>query len=268
MKFETMLVKDVLKTKGKLVDHVGIEIEVEGARLPQVDTEVWKSERDGSLRGESFEYVLRRPVPFSMTDNVLAMMEEEFKKCDSKIKHSPNAGVHVHINCSDLTVTQMFNFISLYLVVEHLLVNTCGIDRVGNLFCLRSSDAEYLLEVIQEAITENDLTKFHTDDLRYASINLKALGDYGSIEFRAWRSDGDLKGIAWWAKLLQHLKQLARVVDNPSQIVAEVSELRPKGFYERILGPFAKDIKWEDEYDYAIVNSVRQVQQYAFRGDW
>lgn len=268
MKFERMLVGNVLKIRGKLTNHVGIEIETEGTSLPNIDTEVWKSERDGSLRGESWEYVLRSPVPFNETDSVLAQMQEEWTTHNSVIKNSPNAGVHVHINCSDLTVTQLFNFISLYLVVENVLVNTCGIDRVGNLFCLRASDAEYLIDVIQDAVRENDLKLFHTDDLRYASINLKALGDYGSIEFRAWRSDGDLAGIAWWCKLLQHLKGLARLVDNPSQIVAEVSDLRPKGFYERILGPFAKDVPWTDEYEGPIVDSVRRVQQYAFLGDW
>jgi hypothetical protein len=268
MKFETMKVKDVLRIRGKLTNHVGIEIEVEGSNLPEIDTEVWKSERDQSLRGESWEYVLRTPVPFNMTDSVLAQMQEEWKTHNAVIKNSPNAGVHVHINASDLTVTQLFNFISLYLVVENVLVNTCGVDRVGNLFCLRASDAEYLIDVIQDAVRENDLSLFHTDDLRYASINLKALGDYGSIEFRAWRSDGDLAGIAWWCKLLQHLKELSRVVDNPSQIVAEVSNLHPKGFYERILGDFAKDVPWDDEYEPAIVDSVRRVQQYAFQGDW
>lgn len=268
MKFESKLVGQVLGIKPKYTDHIGIEIEAEGSRLPNIDTEVWKSERDGSLRGESFEYVLRNPVPFEMTTPVLAQMKEMWDENKARVKNSPNAGVHIHINCSDLTVTQLFNYISLYLVVEELLVRSCGNDRVGNLFCLRAVDAEYLIEVIQEAVRESKLDLFHTDDLRYASINLKALGDYGSIEFRAWRSDGDLEGIAWWAGLLQHLKHLAKVVDNPSQIVAEVSDLRPKGFYERILGKYAKDIPWHPDYDYAITNAVRQVQQFAFLGEW
>lgn len=268
MKYERKLVGQVLGSRGNLNNHIGIELEIEGSRLPEVSTSFWKSERDGSLRGESFEYVLRKPIPFDKTKEALNEIQKEWDGAESRIKDSPNAGTHIHINCSDLTVTQLFNYVSLYLVVENILVDTCGIDRIGNLFCLRSGDAEFLVDSIVQAVREADLSVLHTDDLRYASINLKALGDYGSIEFRAWRSDGDLEAVAWWASLLQHLKEKAKAIDNPALIVANVSEMRPTGFFSDILGPFAKDIPWKDEYEGAIVDSVRRVQQYAFLGDW
>lgn len=268
MKYERKLVKDVLGLRGRYTNHLGIEIETEGRRLPVVDTEVWKSERDGSLRGDAWEYVLRKPVAFG---DEVAALDELRHICDENgavIKDSPNAGVHVHVNCSDLTVTQLFNFISLYLVVEEMLVAKCGEDRVGNLFCLRASDAEYLIDALIHAVREQDLRSLHSDDLRYASVNVKALGDYGSIEFRAWRSDGDFEAIKWWCRLLRHLKLLAIATDNPAQIVADVSELTPHGFYTRILGEFVQDIPWGAESEMAISDSVRRVQQYAYLGDW
>lgn len=268
MKYENMLIGDVLKIRGKYTNHIGIEIETEGKNLPHIDTPVWKSERDPSLRGESFEYVLRKPVRFDEVNRVLNEMQKHWHDAGSEIKDSPNAGVHVHINVSDLTVAQMYNFVSLYLVVENILIAQCGVDRIGNLFCLRASDAEYLLDVIGNSITDADMNKFHTDDLRYAAINLKAMGDYGSIEFRAWRSDGDLKAIEWWCNLLIHLKELARQIDNPAQIVMDVSAMSPRGFFNNILGEFTQDIQWNPEYDHQIVEGVRRVQQYAFLGDW
>jgi hypothetical protein len=268
MRYEDRLVKDVLKVRNKFTDHIGIEIETEGSRLPHVDTEVWKSEADNSLRGESFEYVLRTPVPFSETGEVLQQLGAEWKENKSKIKDSPNAGVHVHINCGDLTVKQLYNYISLFLVVENILVESCGVDRVGNLFCLRCCDAEFLIDALSLSIREQDLRILHTDELRYAALNVKALGDYGSLEFRSWRSDGDLDGVKWWCDLLQHLKALARVVDSPAQIVADVSEKHAKGFFDAILGDFTKDIPWRDEYEDAINDSVRRVQQYAYQGNW
>lgn len=268
MKYEQNTVRNVLGITQKLTDHVGIEIEVEGESLPRIDTPAWKSEQDNSLRGESYEYVLRKPVPFDKTKQVLEEMGAHWKESNAIIKNSPNAGVHVHINCSDLTITQLYNYIGLYLVVENLLISKCGEHRVGNLFCLRASDAEYLIDMLVDSVKEQDLKLLHTDDLRYASINVKALGDYGSLEFRAWRSDGDLKGIQWWCELLQHLKVLAKTVDNPSQIVSDVSELRPEGFYKRILGPFSKDFPWKESYDNDISDSVRRVQQFAYIGDW
>lgn len=268
MKYENKLVKNVLGIEKEYTDHQGIEIETEGNNLPHIETKVWKSEADGSLRGESYEYVLRKPIPFGQENAALAELKEAWVKQGSRIKNSPNAGVHVHINCSDLTITQLYNYISLYLVVEEILVNKCGADRIGNLFCLRASDAEYLIEMLMESVKTQDLRILHTDDLRYASINVKALGDYGSIEFRAWRADGDLEAVAWWCRLLQHLKGMARAIDNPTQIVSDSSMMGSYGFFTSVLGPFAKDIEWNAQFDDAIRNSVRRVQQYAYLGDW
>ncbi len=268
MKYERRTVGDVLGKRSKLTDHVGIELEIEGSNLPHVDTPFWKSERDGSLRGESFEYVLRNPIPHKEAQKSLQEIAGLWEQAGAKIKESPNAGTHVHVNCSDLTITQLFNFLSLYLVVEDVLVAQCGKDRIGNLFCLRSCDAEFLVDTMVEAARDGDISAFHTDDLRYASVNVKALGDYGSVEFRAWRSDGDLEKVKWWVDLLMHLKSQARAIDNPSLIVTGVSDRQPVGFFKDILGPFANDIKWDKAYEVSILQNVRRVQQYAFMGDW
>lgn len=268
MKYERRSVADVMRIEQKYTDHQGIEIETEGRNLPEVSTKVWKSEADGSLRGESFEYVLRKPIKFGEEQAALQELKSAWEQQGSKIKDSPNAGVHVHINCSDLTVTQLYNYISLYLVVEEMLVYASGKDRVGNLFCLRASDAEYLIEMLCESVKQQDLRMLHTDDLRYASINVKALGDYGSLEFRSWRADGDLEAVAWWCRLLQHLKHLARKIDNPSQIVSDVSMMGSFSFYSHILGPFAEDIQWQERFEWAITDSIRRVQQFAYAGDW
>ena len=267
-KYERKTVGQVLSIRSEYTDHQGIEIETEGKRLPEINTPVWKSEADNSLRGESFEYVLRRPIPFGKEREALAELKEAWTEARSIIKDSPNAGVHVHINCSDLTVTQLYNYISLYLVVEELLIAKCGPDRVGNLFCLRASDAEYLIDMLVESVRNQDLRLLHTDDLRYASINVKALGDYGSLEFRAWRADGDLEAVEWWCKLLHHLKNLARKIDNPAQVVVDVSMMGSEAFCAHILGPFAKDVPWDNSFERALTDSVRRVQQYAFLGGW
>lgn len=268
MRYEDKLVANVLGKRHGYTDHVGIEIETEGKRLPKVDSELWRSDKDGSLRGEAWEYVLKEPVHADDVHKALLALKYEWHKNKSEVKDSPNAGVHVHINVTDLTVTQLYNFISLYLVLEEVLIDKCGPDRIGNLFCLRASDAEYLLDVITDSIRQTDLDVFHTDDLRYAAINLKALGDYGSVEFRAWPSNGDLAGVEWWASVLMNLKQVAKATDNPAQIVADVSINSPKVFFESIMKNFAGGIKWKEQYDYAIMAGVRRVQQFAFEGAW
>lgn len=268
MRYEEKTVGRVLNKNHGLKDHVGIEIETEGRNIPEVDNKFWRSDVDNSLRGEAWEYVLKEPIPKEMIDEVLVNLQDKWAKAGSVVKDSPNAGVHVHINVSDLTVTELFNFLSLYLVLEEILVDRCGPDRIGNLFCLRSSDAEYLLVMLQKSIQEANLNILHTDELRYAAVNVKALGDYGSVEFRAWPSNGDLKGVAWWAKTLSHLKQVARETDNPSQVVADISIQTPKVFFNSIMKEYGEDIVWKEEYDKAMMDGVRRVQQFAFEGAW
>lgn len=268
MKFEQTTIASLLNKRNKYNDHVGIEIETEGTSLPNINNDYWRSEADGSLRGESFEYVLKVPMHYPDVPLALNNMSECLKAAGSKVKDSPNAGVHVHINVGDLTVTQLFNFVALYLIVEDLLVDKCGTHRIGNLFCLRISDAEYLIDHMVKVIRAADLKLLLTDEIRYASINLKAVAEYGSLEFRAWRSDGDLEAIQWWVDLLMSLKHKAKQIDNPTQIVAEVSLKEPRGFFHDILGNFIKDIPWEDRFKQSIIDNTRRVQLFAYEGDW
>lgn len=269
MRYEDKLVGNVLGKRNGYTDHIGVEIETEGQRLPKVENELWRSDIDGSLRGaEAWEYVLKEPVHKDELHKAMLALKYEWHKAKSVVKDSPNAGVHVHINVSDLTVTQLYNFISLYLVLEDILVDKCGPDRIGNLFCLRASDAEYLLDMLAEAIRTTDLSILHTDDLRYAAINVKALGDYGSVEFRAWPSNGDLAGVEWWANTLMHLKQVAKATDNPAQVVSDISFNTPEVFFKSIMKEYGDAIEWKPHYDQTMMAGVRRVQQFAFEGAW
>lgn len=268
MKYEDKKVGDVLGKRNGYTDHIGVEIETEGQRLPKVDSKLWRSDIDGSLRGEAWEYVLKEPVHKDDLHKAITELKYEWHKAKSVVKDSPNAGVHIHINVGDLTVTELYNYLALYLVLEEILIDQCGADRIGNLFCLRASDAEYLLEMLATAIKTTDLKILHTDDLRYAAVNVKALGDYGSVEFRSWPSNGDLAGVEWWANVLMHLKQVAKATDNPAQVVGDVSMMSPEVFFNSVMKEYAEKIKWLPHYDRAMMEGVRRVQQFAFEGAW
>src|SRR3546814_18812942 len=95
-----------------------------------------------------------------------------------------------------LTMTQLYSFMTVYLILENVLVGWCGHSRCGNLFCLRASDAEWLLTSIRAAAEGRTFKhSLHSDNLRYASMNVKALGDYGSLEFRAMRGTREMDWI-------------------------------------------------------------------------
>jgi hypothetical protein len=257
---------DLLGVKPQEGD-VGVEIEVEGVDLP-VDIRGWAAVHDGSLRGESLEYVLKRPVPIKDLPEPLDRISKAYKACGSKVRDSFRAGVHVHVNVQQLTHNQVFNFICLYLIMEELLVDWCGDSRVGNHFCLRGQDAEWLITKLEAAATAGTIVGFFTDDVRYSSINPVALGKYGSLEFRAMRSTRDMNLIVEWAELLVELRSAAQRYDNPKQIVEALSAHTPERFLLDNLGVHANLFLDSPDLHGIIYRGVRLIQNVAFFGVW
>lgn len=251
---------------------IGLEIEVEGHNLP-VLSKWWRNEQDGSLKGiETREYVLDGPQSLEGIKTALDHLDKAYQANQTVVDDSVRAGVHVHINCQHLTMTQLYNFITLYLLLENLLVRWCGEYREGNLFCLRASDAEWMLYTIRKAANDGRKqfrNRFHNDELRYASLNLKALGDYGSLEFRAMRGTRDLGLIYKWAETLFNLREAACKFNMPTSIIEQFSVDGVDAFLTRTLGgnkdmfirgcPDAAQLVWE---------GMRNAQDVAYCADW
>lgn len=252
----------------KVAGDVGVEIEVEGLRLPQGD-KYWRREQDGSLRGaENAEYVLRIPLTLHQLKMALKSLAMGYKKNESVVDDSVRAGVHVHVNVQDLNIIQLYNYLTLYLVFEELLTKFCGKSREGNLFCLRACDAEFLIQALQYAAQNRRWRTLVTDDLRYASVNVKALGNYGSLEFRAMRSTKDFDVIQTWAEILVMLREKAKEFFEPTDIINGFSEGESSTFLDRIFGQYAHIFKAYDGYEQALVRGVRIAQEVAFCTNW
>lgn len=257
-----------IPTNMKVAGDVGVEIEVEGLRLPQGD-KYWRREQDGSLRGaENAEYVLRTPLTLHQLKMALKSLAMGYKKNESVVDDSVRAGVHVHVNVQDLNIIQLYNYLTLYLVFEELLTKFCGKSREGNLFCLRACDAEFLIQALQYAAQNRRWRTLVTDDLRYASVNVKALGNYGSLEFRAMRSTKDFDVIQTWAEILVMLREKAKEFFEPTDIINGFSEGESSTFLDRIFGQYAHIFKAYDGYEKALVRGVRIAQEVAFCTNW
>lgn len=250
-------------TKG----DVGIEIEVEGRNLPNPE-KYWRREADGSLRGESAEYVLNKPMTLDQAAIALKSLTLDYKKAGTKADDSVRAGVHVHVNVQSLNIVELYNFMTLYLILEEILVKYCGPTRVGNLFCLRSCDADYLIDQLKNVARTRRFRNLVDDNLRYASMNVKALGNYGSLEFRAMRSTSDFDLIHEWASLLVHLREVAKTYPDPKDIINGFSEGEAFGFLERTLGKYANIFKDYEDIGPSLVRGMRIAQDVAFCTNW
>lgn len=256
-----------LNKKFKTDGDVGIEIEVEGRRLPHMG-KYWRNEQDGSLRGpENIEYVLDRPMSLADARKALDYLDDAYKANNSDVHDTVRAGVHVHINVQKLSMIELYNFMVLYIILEELLVKFCGPYREGNLFCLRSCDAEYLLDALQVAASSKHFTMLVSDQLRYASMNVKALGTYGSLEFRAMRGTRDLDLIYKWAEILVGLREMAKTYENPNRIIEGFSEGQAHGFLHHTLGDNAH-LFLCDGYERMLCDGMRRAQDVAYCVDW
>jgi len=254
----------ILRGVREQTGEVGIEVEVEGPRLDMNDDKYWTVTGDGSLRGNSAEYVLRDPVPRDEVKEVIDLLMRRHASDLYLVEPSERCGVHIHVNCQELTLRQTFNFAVLYLAFEDVLMRWCGEDREGNLFCLRTGDASHFIPTFARCIKEHTVHWMSGDQFRYASINLGALEKYGSMEFRGMRTPEDLNVIKTWVDILLRLKDKSLQYEKPQQIVEAVS-IGPGQFITDALGPYEELVECRDMHQ-MVVQCIRRIQPavYAF----
>jgi len=249
----------------------GVEIEVEGKRLPlgELNPKYWRVDRDGSLKAaEAFEYVT--PIPMSLIDikKALDHLDKAYIDKKSVVDESIRAGIHVHLNVQDYYPEELWTFITAYYVLEDLLTEWCGPSREGNHFCLRSRDSEFSLFAIAEAIKGKNLKGLNTDNLRYAALNPCSLFKYGSLEFRAMRGTRDLNAVYQWVKLIDDLEKGAKQFKTPEEVIYAMSAGGSRGFVEQVLGESAKLFARVNDIDNTLRDSMRRTQIIAFAVDW
>ena len=247
---------------------LGIEVEMESneAGFP-VAPAGWKSEHDGSLKALfATEYVTSKPVKAEDYVAVLNRLKKRVK--DIPLLNSVRAGVHVHVNCGEMTVNEMLRFAMTYMVMEIPLVKYCGPDREGNLFCLRAIDAEFMPHRLHEAISKQKLQGLTNNNnlVRYSSINFNSLQKYGSLEFRSMRTNTGLHKIEEWIEMLLRIRDYSSTLPTASQIAYEISLKSPSNWAEDILGTdLFKEINYEG-FEKDIMKGLRAIQPSLFNG--
>lgn len=255
----------------KYTGEVGIEIEVEarnGTILPQGIPSYWAVHHDGSLRGEAAEYVFIKPASRKVFRNYLDYLVKQLDKFDAKPVMSPRTSVHVHINMSDKSLVQCYNYVLCYLIVEHLMSKYAGPSRVGNVFCLRASDAEYMVDFMAIAAKKGRFAP-DKENLRYSSVNVCAITKFNSVEFRALRGTLDMDVVEEWTQMLLSIKDASLTYDNPRQIMEDFSRLGPAEFLRKLVPNQAHILMGlEPDYQDKMWDAMRLVQEIAYASDW
>lgn len=266
----------VILNKAGVKGEVGIEIEVEGKKLPQgpeVPTP-WGYHVDGSLRGEeNGEYVLNRPIPFKDVSKTLKKLWEAFNKKKTIFDDSNRTSVHVHLNFQEFHLNRLAAFLGIYFAVEEILTEWCGEHRVGNLFCLRAIDAPGIVQWVKTFI-KNDGTSNLPETLHYSGLNVSALKKFGSIEVRMLRGCSDPVVIEKWIKILEMIYKKSENFSDPREVCTLVSSSGGAlAFFDIIFEDLASVIRegigfTEQEIRDSIYNGIRLAQDICYCRDW
>jgi hypothetical protein len=259
--------------KGELF---GVELELEGSGLSVPMTcSGWGQHADGSLRGDSIEWIFSSPCTYDAAVKRVTRLYEALVKRKVTFKNSYRTSTHVHLNYSDKYGFQVVNLFIIFTVLEDLLSRWCGEIRGGNLFCLRSRDAEHIVTVMERSVfTYQNFFEFN-NDLRYAGLNLSALNKFGSVEVRTMQGCDSAKQVNQWLEILNELYQWSlHNRSAPSDVIEQVSFLGPRGF---IFNVFSKEVGerlignlTDQELYNSLYEGVRLIQMFAYTltKDW
>ena len=264
---------DILHKNGIGIEYqkgqVGVEIEVEGENLPVKVPPTWRSEKDGSLRGDSREYVLRKPLGIVQVGKEITGLKKFLDEKGARVYEANRAGVHVHINVQTLTPVQLFTFYCCYIILEGALTKFCGEFREGNHFCLRVSDAEHVVDTVIDCLENGKLGRLNTDLIRYSAFNFNALFNYGSVEIRSMRSTPHFEEIVKWVDILYLLKTNSiKLFKNPREAIMEFSAAGPESFIRQLLPKHYLLLKEYKEFEEDAHNNMWIAQDIAFSRDW
>lgn len=243
---------------------IGLEVEMESEGLMGLNIPAWRKDGDGSLRGHGVEFILEHPLSEKDARKAVDDLYQGFKRAD-KIKPSDRCGVHVHVNCQRLEIEQVFNYVTLYLILEDLILKWCGEDREGNLFCLRAKDAEWLLYSLIGDKRDMGIFSETTNRrmYKYASINIAAIHYYGSLEFRALRTPSSPKPVKDFISLLLRIREKALDVKEGKDFISACSARGETEWAREILGPHFNMLRCEG-MDHMIMDGVRRIQALAY----
>lgn len=211
------------------LELMGIELEYEGVHNGRSDVpDLWTAIEDGSLRNNGIEYVFSEPLYGTGIRDALDSMQEHVDNI------SPNVGsrtsVHVHLNVSDMDVDQLMTLIILYLIFEKAIVSYHGGMREDNIFCVpyyKAPDALVnLIRLFQhpEETSSSDVNYLLSSFAKYYGLNIGAVVQHGSLEFRHMAGCTDMAKVKEWVCIVQQLKLTAlRTGSNYMELINNMS---------------------------------------------
>jgi hypothetical protein len=217
----------------------GIEIELEGCPLLVEEGSVWDTwmvKRETSLRNHGAEFITNGPMHYEEVREVTKAFPKALAKMTkAKPDMSIRCSTHVHVNVAYLTLRQVFTASCLYFLFENAFVRTQSMHRQGNLFCLRMSDASYLVSMLLQSIQHpNDFNRvFSQNAAKYSALNLATVHRLGTLEWRFLSPIIDPDRLEFWVTILQGIVDYG-AKHTAADLIRDYDELSLKEFMSKV----------------------------------
>lgn len=161
----------------------GVEIETCCGDDDVVREEGWETCGDGSIHPKSGDIGIEYKTGVFQGNKGIQLLEQMCQKLAEKSHYVNNScGLHVHVDCTNLTQDQLVNVSSFIRVFDNIIYSLMPRSRSKNDYCQKFS-------VPIRSIKDAKLAKInklrHFGSMgRYRGFNLEAYQEHGTIEFR------------------------------------------------------------------------------------
>lgn len=217
----------------------GVEIECEGTDLPN-DVFGWNAIAEGSLRGESKEYVVDGAVDFLELDTRLSILAKEAAAHGTVVNEaSHRASTHIHYNVQHRTLKEITGSILCFLMVEPVLMRLAGPMRDGNLFCLPTYDCGdmpvYMGRLGSHIEMYGQVANLDHRG-KYSSLNTNTLTRFGTLETRVFPCSVNKPRVLQWARVVDGIMTRGAAFNNWKHEISTFYE-NPRGLLGTVFTP-------------------------------
>jgi len=226
--------------------HYGLEIEVENGRnvkLPDTlrrGSQAWRSKPDGSLRNNGIELV-SAPLPATKAPVQLRQALDCIRVGGGIA--TPRCGFHMHTNMLDHTVGNMLSYITLHMLLEPSMFAGFCPERRRSAFCVPITEYEraitWLAYTADWARGEHDMPSPIINLMnfnKYASLNMRTLFTFGTIENRLMRMSLDDDEMLAWVNALMRLNKVSLKYNDPMEVVVGYERNGLERLQQEVLG--------------------------------
>jgi hypothetical protein len=174
----------------------------------------WKIVSDASCGWEVVSPILQGEDGLYQLETVCETMS------NSNVTITRSTGVHVHLDASDLTTTDITQVVKRYQENEEELDTWFPRSRRGNnnTYCRSINDCMRLTDInaFTDATTKSTVVRNQRN--RFCKLNLHSLMTHGTIEFRQHAGSTDFNKIGNWVLFLQNFVKASRKIKNNGTI--------------------------------------------------